>query len=274
MVQENRDKKGTGIVLIAFIVVAVFLMIFFFTGVRGLLQMLKWLTIILFILAILGTLVYFIWFFFFKKQKFDVTFVNKQKLLDACHKGNTGVLKGLYISGDKGHSRVFWGKITGWARISVLTRTLRYEVDEKSGENVPMVDVDERTGKETPIYDIGNEEQDVFSVSHAGFLGKFFEEEDIVRVSPSCHDELVGDVTLYGFSLLQVSEYWFLNTDLLDVRKIDYAILKEAERGIMFEMLRDTKEIVDKASGLDTNHQKKIEERSMLELPVNMGGGK
>lgn len=272
MVQENRDKKGTGIILILFIVVAVFLMIFWFMGVRGLLQILKWLIIILLVLAILGTLIYFIWFFFFKKQKFDVTFVNKQKLIDACHKGNTGVLKGMFISGDKGHSRVFWGKITGWARISVLTRTIRYETDV-NGNNIPMVNVDERTGKEEIIYDIGNEEQDVFSVSHASMIGKMFEEEDIVRVSPKDHDELVGDVTMYGFSLLQVSEYWFLNTDLLDVRKIDYAILKEAERGIMFEMLRDTKEIVDKASGLDTDHQKKIEERSMLELPVNMGGG-
>jgi len=270
--QENKEKKGKGIILVMVIVVAVLVLLYWLLGVRGLMSIVKWLFIIFFVLAILGVLFYFIWIFFFKKQKFDITYVNKQKLLDACQKGNSGMLKGLYLSGDKGHSRFFWGKITGYCRISVLTRSLRY-TDEK-GVKVPEVVIDAKTGREEPVYDFGKEEQDVFSISHKSFLSRLFEEPDVVRVSPVDHDELIGDVTLFGFSLIPLSEYWFLNNDLLDVRKIDYAVLKEAERGIMFEMLRDSKEIIDKASGLDTGHQKRIEERSMLELPVNMGGGK
>ena len=81
------------------------------------------------------------------------------------------------------------------------------------------------------------------------------------------HDELVGDVTLFGFSLIPISEYFFLNNDFLDVRKIDFSILKEAERGIFFESLKDTKEIIDKAIGLDSSHKKDIEKKNLYEIP-------
>ena len=131
-----------------------------------------------------------------------------------------------------------------------------------------MIPIKNKKGKEEQDYDIEKEEQDVFSIKHNGWFLSLFIEEDVVRVSPDAHDELIGDVSLFGFSLLNLSEYWFLNNDLLDVRKIDYAILKEAERSIMFEQQKDFKELVDKASGLDTGHQKKIEEKSAYEIPV------
>ena len=55
--------------------------------------------------------------------------------------------------------------------------------------------------------------------------------------------------------------------DYLDVRKIDRAILLEAERGVLFEMLKDTKTIVDQAINLDQRHRKIIEEKSLMEIP-------
>ena len=261
----SREGKGKGLFIISIIILVVFVLIFVFFGVRGFLNVIKWFFIIAFILSIIGGIIYLIWYFFFRKQKFDVTYVNKMKMMDACKKGDTGVLKGLYVSGDKGHSRVFWGRITGYCRISVLTKTIKVDDDGKE-----VLFKNKESGRQEIQYDIGSEEQDVFSISHAStFIGKMFEEEDVVRVSPFQHDELVGDVTIYGFSLIPISEYWFINDDFLDVRKIDYAILKEAQRGIMFEMLRDSKTIVDKASGLDSGHQKNIEEKSLYEMPVH-----
>jgi len=274
MVSENKDKKGKGLLFVIIIFLAVFVLLYWLLGVRGLLQVVKWLFIALFILCILGLAFYFVWFFFFKKQKFDVTFVNKQKFLDACHKGNSGLLKDLFISGDKGHSRIRWGRITGYCRISVLTRSLKFEVDEKTGESVQVFYNDESSKKEYPVYNYNYEEQDVFSVSHKGFIGRLFEEEDVVRVKPKDHDELIGDVTIFGLSLIPISEYYYVNSDFLNIQEVDWAVKNEAWRSLMFEMLRDSKEIIDKASGLDTAHQKRIEERSMMELPVNMGGGK
>lgn len=220
------------------------------------------------ILGIFGMVIYFIWYFFFKKQKFDITYVNKGKLQDACKKGYTNIYKGLYISGDKGHNRIFWGKITGYCRVSVLTREMKLNKDGTPKMKVEKTK-DGKGTKEVIDYKYDTEEQDVFSVSHRGFLLGLFEDDDIVRVAPEEHDDLVGDITLYGFSLLPISEYWYLNTNLLDMNKIDYAIKNEAWRGLMFEMLRDSKEIIDKASGLDTAHEKRIEERSLYEIPIN-----
>lgn len=264
---ENKDKKGKGILIIIIIIIAVFGLLFFLLGIRGILKIFQWFFIIMTILAIFGLLIYFIWYFFFKKQKYDVTFVNKQKLLDACHKGYTSNLKNLYIGGDKGHSRINWGKITGYCRISVLTREMK---EGKDGKPIMKIvkSADKKSQKEEIDYTYDTEEQDVFSVTHRGFLLGLFEEQDIVRVEPKKHDELIGDITLYGFSLIPHSEYWYLNTDNLDMNKIDYAIKNEAWRGLMFEMLRDSKEIIDKASGLDADHQKRIEERSQYEIPI------
>ncbi|GAG42647.1 unnamed protein product, partial [marine sediment metagenome] len=168
-----------------------------------------------------------------------------------------------YLSGDKTHSRVNIGKISGYCRMQVLTRTNKYDKN-----NQPLME-NNPEGVPTPVYDIGKEEQDVFIVNKG-----LFSDPMVIRVSPKDHDELIGDVTLNGFSLLPQSEYFFLNSDYLDVRKIDFAILKEAERGIMFESLRDMKSIVDKAVGLDAVHKKDIEKKNLVEIPEQVSTGK
>lgn len=266
----ERDKGKKGLIIAVVVVVLILILGFVFFGIRGLFKIFKWLMITLLILGIIGFLVWGVWYLFIRKERFDVTYVNKKKLINACNRGNTGVLKGLYLSGDRGHSRHFWGRITGICRISVLTKNMTMKKDEEGKPTSEPETIKDKNGNEVIQYVIGSEEQDVFSISTSKtWLGRLFEEDSVIRVSPSDHDELVGDVTLYGFSLIPLSEYWFLNNDYLDVRKIDYAILKESERGIMFEMLRDTKTIVDRASGLDTEHQKRIDEKSIFEVPVN-----
>jgi hypothetical protein len=89
----------------------------------------------------------------------------------------------------------------------------------------------------------------------------------VIRLDPHDHDDLVGDVTIYGFSIIPICEYWFLNSDHLDVRKIDYAILKEAERTAAFVILSDMKELIDISTGIDSKHKKGIEQKSLVEIP-------
>ena len=208
------------------------------------------------ILGILFGVAYLFWYIFLKKHRYDITYVNKQKLVQAGKLlGKINPMGSLYLSGDTGHSRIQVGKIIGYCRIQVLTRTNKYDKNQK------IMMIKDENGKQKPDYEIGKEEQDVFTIK------KGMGEPMVVRVSPKVHDELIGDVTLKWFSLYQHSEYWFLNSDYLDVRKIDFAILKEAERGIMFENLRDMKEVVDRAIGLDARHKKGIEEKHLVELP-------
>lgn len=261
MAVENKEKSTKVIIIIAGIIFAIFILTAVLMGFRGFLKIISTGMIILFAGGIVFASVYLFWYLFLKKHKFDVTYVNKQKLIEAGKLiGKSNLMGNLTLSGDSKHSMITLGKIIGYCRIQVLTRTNK--LDSK-GEIIFRTKDD---GTKEPEYILGKEEQDIFIVKKGVFA-----EPMVVRVSPEDHDDLVGDVVLKGFSLIPHSEYWFLNSDHLDVRKIDFAILKEAQRGIMFEMLRDQKEVVDRAVGLDARHKKDIENKNLYESS-NLGG--
>jgi hypothetical protein len=265
--QNQQTKNRTWLIIIG-IIILIFLAIRFIFGVTNILKIVLFLVEAVLLLSILFGVAYLFYYLFIKKQKYDPTYVNKQKLIEAGRKCNLENLKGLYISGDKGHSRVHIGKIIGYCRIQVLKRTFEYEeiTDEKGRKYQQVVTRANDRGEQIPQFEIDKEEQDVFIVRAKGFLS-IFTEPMVVRTEPIQHDELVGDVTLYGYSLIPISEYWYLNSDMLDVRKIDYAILREAERGTFFVGLSDMKEIVDKAIALDSRHKKGVQEKALYDLP-------
>ena len=269
MANTERPRRGFAIALFLVIIVMVILFVIWWINPQTVMTVFWWVFGIIFVLMILFVAAYVFWYLFLRKQKFDITYVNKMKLVDAGIKGCPSSIRKrrLILSGDKGHSQITWGTIVGYVRIQILSRNLALDEDKQ-----PQTIKNPRTGELEPVYVVKQEEQDCFVCKKRAGLGGVFEEPTVVRVSPKDHDELIGDVMLYGFSLLPMSEYHFLNTDLLDVRKVDYAILKEAERGIMFESLRDMKEIVDKATGLDAPHQKQLEQKNLYDIPA-LGGG-
>jgi len=266
---KSREQKTKTWVMVVGVIIGIIIIITVLFGIRNIFRVIIILIEALLFIAFLGGIIYAFYYIFIKKHRYDITYVNKKKLIEACKKNKLENLKGLYLSGDKTHTRVYIGDIVGYCRIQVLTRHNVYEdkIDPTTGKKVKrMKMIKNERGQLVPDYKLEKEEQDVFAVRKKGLSG-FLTEPMIIRVSPQDHDELIGDVTLYGYSLIPISEYWFLNTDYLDVRKIDYAILKEAERGIMFETLRDIKEVVDRAIGLDARHKKDIETKHLVELP-------
>jgi hypothetical protein len=265
---QNQRTKNRSILLIIGIIIAIGLVIRFIFGVRSILKILLFLVEAVLLLSILFGIGYLFYYLFIKKQKFDPTYVHKQKLIDAGKKCSLENLKGLYISGDKGHTRVYIGKIIGYCRIQVLKKIYEYEeaTDPKGKKYQRISTIIDDKGQTIEQYKVEKEEQDVFIVKPKGFLS-IFTEPMVIRLTPEDHNELVGDVDLYGYSLIPISEYWYLNTDHLDIKKTDFAILREAERTSYLEGLKDMHEIVNKAIGLDSRHKKGIEEKSLLELP-------
>ena len=262
MVEENKQKRPRIIIGIIIVVFLALIVVIFVLGVRGIFKILGTLAVICLFLALLFGLAWLFWTIFLKKQRYDVTYVNKQRLIMAGKINNQkGLLGDLYLSGDAGHKRVRIGKIIGYCRIQVLARTNKYD---HLGN--PKYKKDEE-GHRVPDYDLDTEEQDVFIIKK-GF--GIFSDPLVIRVSPQDHDSLIGDVTLKGLSLYPHSEFWYLNKDYLDVRKIDFAIMKEAQRGIMFENLRDMKTIIDKSIGLDALHRKDIEKKNLMEIPEGL----
>jgi hypothetical protein len=218
--------------------------------------------------TLLFVLAWLFWYLFLKKHAFDVNYVNKQRIIDAFTRIKRPDLKDLYLTGDKGHSRALVGSIIGYGRMQVLTRNYVYkETTDAEGKPVKEINmVIDTKGERVPQYTLEKQEQDVFIVKTKG-LGGIFQDPMVIRVDPDSHDELVGDVNLAGFSIVPVGEYWYLNSDFLDVRKIDYAILKEAERTLATTFLSDVKELIDRATGIDAKHKKLIEGKSLVELP-------
>ncbi len=276
MAERNTHKgfKFTTIMIILGIILAVTIFVLMVFGFGGIFKVMITILQILLFFAILFALAYLFYYLFLKKQKFDVNYVNKERLTDAATRIKRPLLKDLYLSGDKGHSRALVGTIMGYARIQVLSRNYIYkeEKDEQGIITKVLYTKKNEKGDKLPQYTLNKQEQDVFVVKTKGLAG-MFSESMVIRVSPEDHDELIGDVTIYGYSIIPIGGYWFLNSDHLDVRKIDYAILKEAERTIAFTTLSDVKELIDRATGIDAKHKKSIESKSLVELPEMQKGG-
>jgi len=263
----NRDQRGKIFIIGGIIFVGVIILTIWLVGFKSILKFLGVLAVIIFALAIFGLLVYLVWELFFKKQKIDVVYLNYKKLVEAGIRNKPDYLQNLVLSGDKGHTRITWGKIIGYCRIQVLTE--QTEVDENGFTQYIQ---DPRSKKMHPKVIIVKEEQDVFICEKRGFPLNIFTEPDCVRTHPLDHDDLIGDVCLKGFSLLKIAEYWFLHTDHLRIDKIDKAILTEAKRSVAFLVLSDMKELVDKSSGLDSDHQKGLENRNLYDMPIPQSG--
>lgn len=258
---SNKTKTGIAVfIAVTILSIAIAYLIF---GARGLFQIIKITFYFLLFLSVFALIVWLVWFLFIKKQRFDATAVNKAKLIMAGKVQCPPQIKNrsLRLSGDKGHSWFEFGKIIGYLQIQVL---IREQATDQKG-NPQYEDIN---GKKIPKYVFRTEPQDIFIVKTQNKLPfSLFEEPKVVRVNPKDHTELIGDVTLFGLNLIPVSEYWYLSKDYLDARKIDMAILREAERGVLFEMLKDTKSIIDQAIDLDSKHRKVIEEKHLVEVP-------
>lgn len=263
----NREQKSKVFLIGGLILFGVIVLTIWLVGFKSLFKLFGVLAIIIFGLAILAGLIYLLYELFIKKQKIDVVYLNKKKLIQAGIRNKPDYLQNLVLSGDKGHTRVTWGKIIGYCRIQILTE--QTEIDKDGFTEYIR---NPKTGKQEPKIIIVKEEQDVFITEKRGFPFNLFGEPDVIRVHPLDHDDLIGDVTIKGFSLVPISEYWFLHSEHQRVDKIDKSILGEAKRSVAFLILSEMKELNDKAMGLDSAHSKGLENKNLYDLPIPPSG--
>lgn len=259
------EKKTLWLIGIIFTILGIIVdvIVYLIWGMNGLLKLLRTFFIIILVAGFIALAVYLVYYFFIKKHRFDVTAVNKKKLILAgkIQCPHTIHNRMLRLSGDKGHSWINFGKIKGYCRIQIMNRETKY--DEKGNTVLKTDDF----GNKSVEYELSAEEHDVFIIKRGIFPFNVFNDDEVVRVHPLDHDELIADVFLFGINLCPISEYWFLASQYLDVRTIDRNILLEAERGILFEMLKDFKNVTDNAIDLDARHRKGIQEKVLYEIP-------
>lgn len=273
MVMENKEKKPKIIIIIIGILIVITIIVVLVMGTKGIIKIIGSIATIGIFAALAFLLGYLFFIVFIKKQRFDPVFVNKQKLIKSGRMNlPEGVLNYLYLTGDSAHSRVKLGKIKGYQRIQIPVRKYVYELDKdgKPTNKFKMKPKKTPDDKPEPEYSYGVEEQDVFIVKN-NFLQGIFTDPMVVRVRPEEHSSLIGDVSIKGFSLVPISEYYFINTSYLDRAMIDWTIGTESDRIVFFEHLRDEKTIMDRAIGLDSTHKKEIEQKNLFEM--NQQGG-
>ncbi len=229
----NEQKGRSMIVVIVIIIIALGVIAYFVAGARGLagiMNFLKWALIGVFII---GLAVWGVWYLFIRKVRDDRVALNSQKIVEQAKLTKPEMLGDLYLSGDIEHPQIRLGKIIGYTRIK----------------------------------NILDEEEDVFVFKKAGFPFSMFEDGKAIRVNPQSHSEMIGDIIIEGISLVAHGGFYYINNHHLDVERIDRTIKTEVIRQYTMDVLRDVKIISDQAIGINPEHQRQLEGKSLLKIP-------
>lgn len=231
---ENIESKRK----ITFIILIFLALLMFFSfltsGVSGLFGILKIFFYLILVAIFIGVIFYIVYYLFFMKHKTDVNYMNYMNIVSSAKLSRPPLLNDLYLRGDKEHMSARLGKIEGYARL----------------ENIKT-----------------KEQEDVFVVQNATFPFSLFSEPKVIRVKATDHSNLVGDVYIHGISLIKLGSFFYLNNAMTDAKSIDEAQKLEGMRILSHQTLADMKGLIDIATGIDSEHKKQIEGKSLMTLP-------
>jgi hypothetical protein len=260
---ESQSDKGK-IILIGIIIVIVAIVGYtIYSGGMTSLQalgskVLKWIIII----AIFGFVVWVV-FKILQKPKIDLVASDMRNIIDAGTLSKPPMLKDLYFTGDKEHGEFRVGKITGYCQLQSYK-----DLNKISGLTEDELEALRLKGTDPSKYIV---KEDCFIFKRFPFPASMFESPKVLRTLENEHSQLVGDVKIYGVSMIKKYNYYWPNRGHLDIARIDHSIIKEAWRGQIHEFLKDMVAISQKSSGLDADHRKELENRKLLKLPGPLG---
>lgn len=248
MTEATEDRRPLIYGIIGILVVVTIIILYFVVGVNGMLGLVFGFFKMALVAVFIGIVVYLVYTLFFKPQKIDVSFFNKEKLVKSAKLSKPRLVRDLYLSGDRMHPGVKLGRITGYARIQIL--------EGQKGEDAS------KGFKSAKVA-----EQDVFTFKKSRFPLSLFEEDKVLRVSPEAHSQLLGDVILDAISIIKLSEYFYLNDKMLQLGAIDYTIGQEALRSNNFLIISELGEITMAALGANPQFQKQMQAQNTIQLP-------
>ncbi|MBR9700910.1 hypothetical protein GOV11_03530 [Candidatus Woesearchaeota archaeon] len=260
---ESRKDKSTVIILLVGVLI---LMVVGYTlwqggvgGVTDLIgRLLKWAVVL-----ILFGVVIFIVMKILQKPKIDLVENDRKDMIEAGVLSKPPMVKDLYFTGDKEHGEFRVGKIIGYVQLQSYK-----DLDILAGLTPEHIAELDRQGKVPANYII---KEDVFIFKTLPFPFSFFEEAKVLRTLEDEHSQLIGDVKVYGVSMIKKYSTYFPNRAHLDIARIDIAIIREAWRGQIHQFLRDMVSITQNAVGLDAQYKKELDQRKLLKLPTPLG---
>jgi len=260
---ESHSDKGR-IILVGVVILVILVIIYTLAteGTIGVYAMLQKILIWGIVLSMIGIVVYGI-FKYLQKPPVDLVALDIQNIVDAGILSKPPMLKDLYFTGDKEHGEFRVGKIIGYCQLQSYKDLNK--IASLSDEDVVEM---KKKGINPSNYII---KEDCFIFKKFGFPMSMFEEPKVLRLLEDEHSQLVGDVKVYAVSMLRKYGMYWPNRGHLDIARIDHAVIKEAWRGQIHEFLKDMVAINQRASGLDADHRKELENRKLLKLPNPMG---
>ncbi len=256
--ETQADKKKAIFILIVIVIIAISIYIVVTKGWPGFSAFVRSLINWIIFFGIFGGIVYIVWKIF-QKPKVDLVAVAKQDIIDAGMGSKPPMLRDIYFTGDKEHGEFKVGTIIGYCQIQSYK-----DINKIADMTQEQLDELKKT-KTDPSKFILNE--DCFVWKKMPWPFSMFEEPKVLRTLEDEHSQLVGDVKIYAVSMIKKFEYYWPNRSFLDTARIDVSVIREAWRGHIHEFLKDEVAIARKSVGLDSGHQKSLENRKLLKIP-------
>jgi hypothetical protein len=235
MALTSRESSSKAIFLVLILAIIVLAIAFFLGGTQGIFGVIRFFIMAGLIIGFFGFIFYIVYFLFFMKHRQDIPYMNWKDYLKSALDNGSDMMQELILMGDKKHSSKSFLTIKGYLRIM----------------SFDGLEYDMFVGKKNPL--------------------NFLEEYKIVLLRPNQHTDLIGDVYVSGISLIKKYGYYFVNSELLDFEGVDKTVAYDTYRTIMYHMLGDMKGILDRATGLDSEHAKQLSQQKLLKIPVLTG---
>jgi hypothetical protein len=235
MALTDRTSSKTGMFLIVALIILIIIIAIAVAGAQGVFAVLRALLTISMVVLFFGCVFYVVYFLFFKKNRKDVPYENWKNYLQSAKDNGSDMMEDLVLTGDQHHSAKKFMQIMGYLRVMGFD----------GGEYDMFV------GKRSPK--------------------NFLEEYKIIMLKPDQHSDLIGDVYVYGISLIMKYGFYFVNTTMLDFQAIDKTVANDTFRTIMYDTLGDMKSIMDRAVGLDPEIIRQRSQDKMLKIPMLQG---
>jgi hypothetical protein len=260
--ESRKDKKNIIIIGVMVIIGILMILTFVSSGQEGLSALLNKFIKYAIIAGVVGLIVWAV-MKFMQKPKIDLVENDRRDIIDAGMQSKPPMVRDLYFTGDKEHGEFRVGTIIGYCQlmsykdIDLLAGLTKSQIKEMADKN------------QIPSQYVIRE--DCFIYKRMGFPFSLFEQPKVIRTLEDEHSQLVGDVKVYGVSMIKKFGYYWPNRAHLDISRIDIGVIREAWRGQIHQFLKDMVAINQRAVGLDSDFKKDLDQRKLLKIPSPLG---
>lgn len=260
---ETRKEKSSIIIIGVIVIIGVLMVLTFISsGQEGLSTLMNKFIKYAIIAGVVGLIIWVI-LKIIQKPKIDLVENDRRDIIDAGMQSKPPMVRDLYFTGDKEHGEFRVGSIIGYCQLMSYK-----DIDLLAGLTKTQIKEMADKGQIPSQYVI---REDCFIYKRMGFPFSLFEQPKVIRTLEDEHSQLVGDVKVYGVSMIKKYGYYWPNRAHLDISRIDIGVIREAWRGQIHQFLKDMVAINQRAVGLDSDFKKDLDQRKLLKIPSPLG---